>query len=142
MTPDAGFNSYGREGVWSSGRISPSSRCQIGFVAMRGPPQLAQCSSQRSSGTHTISLITARAACPDSPATPALCEGIPPQAKPTGAPRWTEIAEIDRQPARERRFGAGRADAEVLPSWYLRNVRKSYCIAAWPLTKVHNPPIV
>lgn len=97
MTPDAGFNSYGREGVWSSGRISPSSCCQIGFVAMRGPPQLAQCSTQHSTGTHTISLITVRAGSTDSRATPALCDGIPPQAKPTGATCWTEIAEIDSQ---------------------------------------------
>lgn len=122
-------------GFWSIGRISPSSCCQIGFVAMRGPPQHpAQHRHAHQSfpppDSRALLRLSAKASCR--------------RAEPTGAgaPRRT-----DNSPDWQARTGSS---ARVRGGWRrgagkllsVRNVRISYCISAWPLTQVHNPPIV
>lgn len=79
------------------GRISPSSRCQLGFVAMQHPVQHRR----------AVSPMTARAAGAASRASPALRAGIRLQAKPSGAACCSQIAETDSQTRRRASVQAG-----------------------------------
>lgn len=98
-TPDARFNSAGREGgrgLWGGGRISPTSCCQVAFVAMRVRTKQRPCSARN---------------VPDGCGSRQRRSTAAGQAhrryRLTGEPRPTARP-------RERRWGAGGAGAEAL----------------------------